>query len=136
MSKFHPLTISRVDRETRDAIAITFDVPASLRDLFRFQAGQHLTLRADIAGDDVRRSYSICAVENAPLRIAIKRAPGGAFSCWANDALRAGARIDVLPPMGHFNVRPEPQTARHYLAVAAGSGITPLLSMIATALAI
>jgi ring-1,2-phenylacetyl-CoA epoxidase subunit PaaE len=136
MSKFHPLTISRVDRETRDAIAITFDVPASLGDLFRFQAGQHLTLRADIAGDDVRRSYSICAAENAPLRIAVKRAPGGAFSCWANDTLRAGARIDVMPPMGHFNVRPEPQAARHYLGVAAGSGITPLLSMIATALAI
>jgi ring-1,2-phenylacetyl-CoA epoxidase subunit PaaE len=135
MSKFHPLTISRVDRETRDAIAITLDVPANLRALFRFQAGQHLTLRADIAGDDVRRSYSICAAENEPLRIAVKRAPGGAFSCWANDTLRAGARVDVMPPMGHFNVRPAPQAARHYLGVAAGSGITPLLSIIATALA-
>ncbi|MGE5170779.1 MAG: 1,2-phenylacetyl-CoA epoxidase subunit PaaE [Rudaea sp.] len=134
MSKFHPLTIARVDRETRDAIAITFDVPASLRDLFRFEAGQHLTLRADIAGDDVRRSYSICAAEGEPLRIAVKRAPGGTFSCWANDALGPGARIDVMPPLGHFNVRPDAQAARHYLGVAAGSGITPLLSIIATAL--
>ena len=135
MSKFHPLTIARVDRETRDAIAITLDVPPSLRDLFRFEAGQHLTLRADIAGEDVRRSYSICAAVGEPLRVAVKRAPGGTFSCWANEALRPGARLDVMPPMGHFNVRPDPHAARHYLGVAAGSGITPLLSLIATALA-
>ena len=135
MSKFHPLTISRVDRETRDAIAITLEVPPSLRDLFRFEAGQHLTLRADIAGEDVRRSYSICAAVGEPLRVAVKRAPGGTFSCWANETLRPGARVDVVPPMGHFNVRPDPHAARHYLGVAAGSGITPLLSLIATALA-
>ncbi|HEX6138820.1 MAG TPA: FAD-binding oxidoreductase, partial [Casimicrobiaceae bacterium] len=132
MSKFHPLSIAKVDRETRDAIAVTFDVPEALRDLFRFEAGQHLTLRADIAGEDVRRSYSICAAQGEPLRIAVKRTPGGVFSVWANDALAAGASLEVMPPMGHFNVAPEPRSARHYLGVAAGSGITPLLSMVAT----
>lgn len=135
MSKFHRLPIAKVDRETRDAIAVTFDVPASLREVFRFDAGQHLTLRADIAGEDVRRSYSICAAQGEPLRIAIKRTPGGVFSVWANDTLRGGASLDVMPPMGHFNVTPDPQAGRHYLGVAAGSGITPLLSMVATTLA-
>ena len=135
MSKFHPLPIAKVDRETRDAIAVTFDVPDALRELFRFDAGQHLTLRADIAGEDVRRSYSICAAQGDPLRIAIKRTPGGAFSVWANDTLRAGASLDVMPPMGHFNVAPDARAGRHYLGVAAGSGITPLLSIVTTALA-
>lgn len=135
MSKFHRLPIAKVDRETRDAIAITFDVPAALQDHFRFDAGQHLTLRADIEGEDVRRSYSICAAEGEPLRIAVKRTPGGRFSIWANDALRRGASLDVMPPLGRFNVSRDLRASRHYLGVAAGSGITPLLSMIATALA-
>lgn len=135
MSKFHRLPIARVDRETRDAIAITFDVPQALREAFRFAAGQHLTIRAEIGGEHVRRSYSICAAEGEPLRIAVKRAPGGRFSGWANEILRAGVHVDATPPMGHFNVPRDPQARRHYLGVAAGSGITPLLSMIATSLA-
>jgi ring-1,2-phenylacetyl-CoA epoxidase subunit PaaE len=135
VSKFHPLPIARVERETRDAIAVTFDVPDALRDLFRFEPGQHLTLRTDIGGEDVRRSYSICAPAGGPLRIAAKRTPGGLFSMWANDSLRAGVAVDVMPPMGHFSVSAEPAVARHYLGVAAGSGITPLLSIVATALA-
>ncbi|HEY7788114.1 MAG TPA: 1,2-phenylacetyl-CoA epoxidase subunit PaaE [Casimicrobiaceae bacterium] len=134
MSKFHPLPIASVDRETRDAIAITFDVPDPLRDHFRFEAGQHLTLRADIEGEDVRRSYSICAAEGERLRIAVKRTPGGVFSVWANEMLRPGACLDVMAPMGRFNVGRDPRAQRHYLGIAAGSGITPLLSMIATAL--
>ena len=91
MSKFHPLTVATVERETRDAVVVTFAVPPALAALYRFEAGQHLTLRADIGGQDVRRSYSICsAVQDDRLRIAIKRNPGGAFSTWANDALKAG----------------------------------------------
>ncbi len=129
------MPIARVDRETRDAIAITLDVPDALREQFRFSAGQHVTIRAEIDGEHVRRSYSICSAEGEPLRIAVKRAPGGRFSGWANDTLRAGAAIQATPPMGHFNVPRNGAGARHYLAVAAGSGITPLLSMIATALA-
>lgn len=134
VSRFHRLPIARIDRETRDAITITFDVPASLREKFRFDAGQHLTLRAEIDGEPVRRSYSICAAEGETLRIAVKRAPGGRFSAWANEALRAGAHIDVTQPMGRFSVARDPRESRHYLGVAAGSGITPLLSVLATSL--
>ena len=134
MSKFHELPVASVERETRDAIAVTFNVPETLRDLFRFEPGQHLTLRTDIDGEDIRRSYSICAPAGGPLRIAVKRTPGGVFSMWANDALRPGTMLDVMPPMGHFSVSADPGTARHYLGVAAGSGITPLLSIVTTAL--
>jgi ring-1,2-phenylacetyl-CoA epoxidase subunit PaaE len=133
VSKFHALPVTSVERETRDAIAVTFDVPESLRDLFRFEPGQHLTLRTDIDGEDIRRSYSICAPAGGALRIAVKRTPGGLFSMWANDMLRPGTTLDVMPPMGHFGVNADPGTARHYLGVAAGSGITPLLSIVSTA---
>ena len=93
MSKFHRLEVARVEPETRDAVAITFAVPPALADPFRFAAGQHLTLRADIDGQDVRRSYSICSgVQEGKLRIAVKRNPGGVFSEWANRSLKAGAR--------------------------------------------
>jgi len=135
VSKFHPLAIARVDRETRDAVAITFDVPDALREQFRFAHGQHLTLRADVAGADVRRSYSICsAVGDGALRIAVKRSPGGVFSTWANESLKAGDVVDVMPPLGHFNVPLDAGGAHHYLGVAAGSGITPLLSIVKTTL--
>ena len=136
MSKFHPLTIAHVRNETRDTIAVTFNVPAELQDSFRFQQGQHLTLRAQIGDEDVRRSYSICsAVQDGALRVAIKRTQGGLFSCWANDTLQVGQTLDVMPPMGHFNVPLDAASARHYLAFAAGSGITPILSIIKTTLA-
>jgi ring-1,2-phenylacetyl-CoA epoxidase subunit PaaE len=136
VSKFHRLSIARVERETRDAVSITFDVPDALREQFRYAPGQHLTLRADVGGHDLRRSYSICsAVGEDALRIAVKRAPGGAFSTWANEALRAGAAVEVMPPMGHFNVPLDPSAAHHYVGFAAGSGITPLLSIIKTTLA-
>lgn len=135
MSKFYPLTVAAVKQETRDAIAVTFAVPDALRGTFAYQQGQHLTLRAQIGGDDVRRSYSICsAVQDDALRVAIKRTPGGAFSTWANASLKAGAVVDVMPPMGHFNVPLDANQARHYLAFAAGSGITPILSIIKTTL--
>jgi len=136
MSKFHPLTIAAVRNETRDTIAVTFAVPPALRDSFRFQQGQHLTLRAKIGNEDVRRSYSICsAVQDGALRVAIKRTPGGLFSSWANDTLQAGQTLDVMPPMGHFNVPLDAANRKHYLAFAAGSGITPILSIIKTTLA-
>jgi len=136
MSKFHPLKLAAVERETRDAIALTFDVPPALAPQFRFDAGQHLTVRAKIDGQDVRRSYSICSpVQEGKLRIAVKRSPGGVFSTWANDSLAAGGSLDVTPPMGHFGVAPDPARARHYVGFAAGSGITPLVSIIATTLA-
>jgi ring-1,2-phenylacetyl-CoA epoxidase subunit PaaE len=135
MSKFYPLTVAKVKNETRDAISVTFNVPAELKDSFRYQQGQHLTLRAMIGGEDVRRSYSICsAVQDELLRVAIKRTPGGQFSTWANESLKPGATLEVMPPMGHFNVPLDAASARHYLAFAAGSGITPILSIIKTTL--
>jgi ring-1,2-phenylacetyl-CoA epoxidase subunit PaaE len=135
MSKFHPLTVAKVKHETRDAIAVTFDVPPHLQDAFRYQQGQHLTLRAMIDGEDVRRSYSICsAVQDNRLRVAIKRVNGGLFSTWATECIRPGVTIDVMPPEGRFNLPLEPESRRHYLAFAAGSGITPILSIIKTTL--
>jgi ring-1,2-phenylacetyl-CoA epoxidase subunit PaaE len=137
MSRFHRLSVARVERETRDAVAITFDVPAEVAEAFRFEPGQHLTVRTTIGGEDVRRSYSICSASHeGALRIAVKRNPRGMFSCWANEALKAGDVLDVLPPMGHFNVPLDPAARRHYVAFAAGSGITPILSIAKSALAI
>jgi ring-1,2-phenylacetyl-CoA epoxidase subunit PaaE len=136
MSKFHPLQVKSVERETRDAVAITFAVPEALRSQYRFEQGQHLTLRAVVGGEDVRRSYSICsAVQDGTLRIAVKKAPGGVFSTWANTMLKPGDTIDVMPPLGHFNVPLARDASRHYLGFAAGSGITPLLSIVKTTLA-
>ncbi len=136
MSKFHRLAVARVERETRDAVAITFAVPPALADTFRYAAGQHLTLRADIGGQDVRRSYSICAAApDATPRIAVKRSPGGVFSAWANEALQPGDTIDVMPPLGHFGLPDDAGPAPHYVGFAAGSGVTPLLSIVKTALA-
>jgi ring-1,2-phenylacetyl-CoA epoxidase subunit PaaE len=136
MSKFYPLTIAEVRQETRDTIVATFAVPSDLRERFAFTQGQHLTLRATINGEDLRRSYSICsAVQDADLRVAIKRTPGGQFSTWANDTLKPGVGIEVMPPMGHFNLPLSADHHKRYLAFAAGSGITPMLSIIKTTLA-
>lgn len=135
MSRFHSLAVAGVDHQTRETIVVSFDVPPDLRDTFHFVQGQHLTLRTDIDGQDVRRSYSICsAVQDSDLRIAIKRNPGGLFSNWANDNLKPGMSIAVMPPMGHFNTPLQAEQDRHYLGFAAGSGITPLLSIIKTTL--
>jgi len=136
LSKFHRLVVAKIERETRDAVAITFAVPDALAEPFRFAAGQHLTLRADIGGEDVRRSYSICSgVQDGILRIAVKRNPGGVFSAWANETLKAGDTLDVMPPLGHFGVPLAPDSRRSYAGFAAGSGITPLLSIVTTTLA-
>jgi len=136
MSKFYPLNVAQVRQETRDTIVATFAVPPALRERFAFTQGQHLTLRAQINGEDLRRSYSICsAVQDGDLRVAIKRTPGGAFSTWANDTLKPGVSIEVMPPMGHFNLPLDATQPKAYLAVAAGSGITPMLSIIKTTLA-
>lgn len=135
MSKFHEVTVASVRQETRDAIVVTFDVPAELTDQFHYIQGQHLTLRTQINGEEIRRSYSICsAVQDQTLRIAIKRVPGGVFSNWANDLLKPGCRVELLPPSGHFNVPLAPEQRKHYVAFAAGSGITPVFSIVKTTL--
>jgi ring-1,2-phenylacetyl-CoA epoxidase subunit PaaE len=136
MSKFYPLTVAQVKNETRDTIAVVLAVPPALKEHFGFIQGQHLTLRTEINGEDVRRSYSICsAVQDGELCIAIKRAPGGAFSTWANDTLKPGCSIEVMPPLGQFNVPLNPANSVCYLGFAAGSGITPILSIIKSTLA-
>jgi ring-1,2-phenylacetyl-CoA epoxidase subunit PaaE len=135
--EFHPLRVAAVDRLTDDAVSVTFDVPPELRAEYAFAAGQHLTLRRVVDGADVRRSYSICAgATGGVLRVAIKGVPGGVFSTHALTALRPGDVVDVLTPTGTFTTAFDPARSRHYAAVAAGSGITPVLSLIATALAV
>lgn len=133
--QFHSLQVGKVQHATRDAVAITFDVPEHLDEVFSYTQGQYLTLRTVLDGEEFRRSYSICAaVQDRRLRIAIKRVAGGVFSNWAAEHLVAGAVIDVMPPEGNFHQPLEPQSARHIMAFASGSGITPILSIIKTTL--
>jgi ring-1,2-phenylacetyl-CoA epoxidase subunit PaaE len=133
--RFHRLRISALRRETADAVSLSFTVPDALREAYRFTPGQHLTLRAAIDGEDVRRSYSICsAPDDEELRVAIKRVEGGAFSAWANAALAVGDELSVMTPDGRFGVPIEPRAARLLVGLAAGSGITPILSILKTVL--
>lgn len=135
MSQFHTLKVASVARNTRDAVVVTFEVPEHLADTFAFRPGQYLTLRTRVNGEELRRSYSICAApHDRQLRVAIKRLNDGAFSTWANTALQAGDLVDVMPPDGNFTTTFEPGRARHYAAFAVGSGITPILSLVKTAL--
>ncbi len=133
---FHPLRVAAIDRLTADAVAVTFAVPPELAEDYRFQAGQHLTLRAVIDGQDIRRSYSICSpATSGTLRVAVKRLDGGVFSAWVHDGLRVGDTVEVMTPSGRFVLPPRPGAgAVHRCAFAAGSGITPVLSIVATAL--
>lgn len=131
---FHPLAVSRVRPQTEDGVAVAFDVPDELAEVFRFRPGQYVTLRATIDGEDVRRSYSICAPDHAGhLEVGIKRVEGGAFSSFAQN-LAPGDRVEVMPPQGRFTVAVEPGARHDYLLVAAGSGITPCLSIAASVL--
>jgi len=132
---FHVLTVAEVRRETRDAVSIRFAVPAALEEAFAFKAGQYLTLRAEIAGEDVRRNYSICAAPaDGVLRVAVKALPGGRFSTFANEVLRPGDTLEVMPAAGHFTATFGAGRALSYAAFAAGSGITPIISILKTVL--
>ena len=134
MRHFHSLTVKQVRRETDDCVSVTFDVAADLKDQFQFIQGQYLTLKTSINGEEVRRSYSICSGVDEELRVAIKEVEGGKFSTWANRSLKAGDAIEVMPPMGRFFVELKPSEKRHHVAFAAGSGITPVLSLAKTTL--
>jgi len=135
MSKFHHLTVKDVRRETADTVSIAFEVPASEKNLFAFKAGQYLTIKTTIAGEDIRRSYSICTspIDN-DLRVAVKKVEGGKFSEWANKLLKTGDVLEVMPPMGHFTPEINSSNYKNYLLVAAGSGITPVISILKTVL--
>jgi ring-1,2-phenylacetyl-CoA epoxidase subunit PaaE len=129
--QFHSLTVAAVQPETDAAIRVSFAVPQSLRETFRYRQGQYLTLQTTIDGKPVRRSYSICSgINDAAMQVAIKRVAGGVFSNFANDTLQAGARLEVMPPQGSFFTELDPARARHYLFISSGSGITPVISNI------
>ncbi len=133
---FHPLKIRGVRPDTDEAVIVSFDVPDELSESFRFTQGQHLTLRNTIDGSDERRSYSICAgVDDGELRVGIRKVPGGRFSTWIHESLKAGDTVQVMAPEGRFFVPLAPHAARHYLGIAGGSGITPILSIMKTVLA-
>jgi len=126
MARFHSLEVAEVARETADAVSLRFHLPAELAEEYRFQPGQHLTLRHMHEGEEIRRSYSLC--DTGCLRVAVKKVAGGRFSNFANESLKAGDRIDVMTPMGGFHATPAPAPRLH-LAFAAGSGITPIIGI-------
>jgi ring-1,2-phenylacetyl-CoA epoxidase subunit PaaE len=134
-SVFHPLRVASVERLTDDAVAVTFDVPAELAEEFRFRAGQHVSVRSPVVGDDVRRNFSICApATSGRLRIGVKRIPGGVFSSYVAERLQPGDVLDIMTPTGSFCPALDPGQRQRYGAIAAGSGITPVLSILGTAL--
>ncbi len=133
---FHPLRVRRVEPDTDEAVIVSFDVPEHLRQTFGFTQGQYLTLRGDIDGHDLRRSYSICAgLDDGELRVGVRKVAGGTFSNWINANLKPGDTIQVMAPQGRFYVPIDANARRHYLGVAGGSGITPILSIMKTVLA-
>jgi ring-1,2-phenylacetyl-CoA epoxidase subunit PaaE len=136
MPVFHPLRVVDVCRETPDTVSVAFEVPDELREAYVFSPGQHLTFRMPGPdGDEVRRSYSICSgLDDGDLRVAVKSLPGGVFGIYANERLQAGDVLDVMTPVGRFTTTLDPANEKAYLGIAAGSGITPVISLIRSAL--
>lgn len=132
---FHRLRVSQVRRLTADSVLIDFDLPPALTERFRFKAGQHLTVRTELDGQEVRRTYSVCSpAGSGRLQIAVRLIEGGAFSTFAVERLRAGDELELMAPTGRFGPELDPGNSRHYVGIAAGSGITPILSILATTL--
>ncbi|MCK0130087.1 ferredoxin--NADP reductase [Flavobacteriaceae bacterium F08102] len=137
MSKFYTLTVSAISEETKNAVAVTFTIPQEYKSIFAFNPGQYITISKVINGNEIRRAYSICApMDSDSLKIGIKKVNGGVFSVYATSQLKVGDQLQVSAPEGRFVLKPDSQQARNYLAFAAGSGITPVLSMISSVLAI
>ena len=135
MSDFHSLTIQDITRETPSAVSITFGVPSDLKAEYKFMAGQYLTLKTTIDGKEVRRAYSLCSSPGSEiLKVAVKEVSGGTFSVLANNKLAVGASLEVHPPEGKFILEPNAENQNDYAAFVAGSGITPVLSIIKTVL--
>ncbi|MBV9292066.1 MAG: hypothetical protein JO222_06415, partial [Frankiales bacterium] len=138
MPTFHALRVSDVRRETSDTVSVAFEVPPDLADAYTFEPGQHLTIRLPhpTSGDEVRRSYSISSgLDDGELRVAVKNLPGGVFGAYAAERLQPGDVLDVMTPAGRFTTRLDPANAKSYLGIAAGSGITPVISLMRSALA-
>ena len=136
MAVFHKIRVKDVYKETSDCSVIAFDIPESLYEEFEFKQGQHLTLKTEIDGEDVRRSYSLCTSPmDREWKVAVKLIPEGKFSSFVNTTLKPGDTLEVMAPSGTFGVKPIPEKPKNYLFFAAGSGITPIISMIKTHLA-
>jgi len=137
MADFHSIKISDIYKETEDTSVVTFDIPLELKETFKYRQGQHLTLKTDVDGEDVRRSYSLCS---SPIehkwKVAVKLIPDGKFSTYINEELKIGDKLEVMAPSGTFGVPVQPEKQKNYLFFAAGSGITPILSMIKTHLSL
>jgi ring-1,2-phenylacetyl-CoA epoxidase subunit PaaE len=134
-TNFYALKIANIQPETDNAICVSFEIPENLKETFKFKAGQFLTLQAIIDGESVRRSYSICSgVSDTHLQVGIKRVRDGVFSNYANDNFKAGVSVEVMPPQGSFTPKLSADNAKHYMCLAVGSGITPILSIIKTIL--
>ena len=132
---FHTLKIAEVIPETAEAKSIRFELPEALREEFSFKPGQHLTLKADIQGEDIRRTYSLCvAPQEGQLKVTVKRIAGGVFSNWLNENARVGDHLEVMAPHGSFTWNFRPEARNHYAGFAGGSGITPIMSLLKTAL--
>jgi len=137
MADFHKLKVKDIYKETKDTSVVAFEIPETLKNEFRFSQGQHLTLKTTINGEDVRRSYSLCSSPfDDEWKVAVKQIPGGEFSTYVNTSLKKGDLLDVMPPSGTFGVDCKPENTKNYLFFAAGSGITPIISMIKTHLAV
>lgn len=135
MIHFHSLQVKKIKQETDDCVSISFTVPNGLKEFFQFKQGQNLTFRKEINGKELRRSYSICTSPfDNELKVAVKRVEGGVFSTFANEELKEGDFLDVMPPTGEFHTELLPSQQKSYVAFAAGSGITPILSIIKTTL--
>lgn len=136
MREFHPLTIKDIRPETRDSVRVSLAIPDALQDEYAFIPGQHLPFEIELDGKKIRRTYSICSGQGEPLEIGIRVQPGGQFSEHAAGNFKPGDRISAMPPSGQFKVELDPANAKDYVGFAAGSGITPILSMIKSSLAI
>ena len=131
MPKFHSLTIKELKKETQNAVSILFDIPNDLNEEFKFIAGQYLNIKKSIAGEELRRAYSICSAPNSDeLRIAIKAVDNGVFSVFATTILKEGDVLEVSKPLGKFILETNSTQTKNYLGIAAGSGITPIMAMI------
>lgn len=132
---FYPLSVCSIHPETPDCVVVEFAVPTHLQSTFAFVQGQNITLRAEVNGEDLRRSYSICtAPHQGQLKVAVKKIPGGRFSTYVNEYLKTGDVLQVMPPTGRFNTKLHSDHQKNYVAFAAGSGITPILSIISSIL--
>lgn len=135
MSRFYALQVKDLTRETADCTSVSFLVPEAYQAHFVFEPGQYLTLKTEIGGEEVRRSYSLCTTPSeGDLRVAVKHIPGGLFSGYVHESLKVGDELEVMPPMGRFTPKLDPKKAHNYVGIAVGSGITPIMSIMKSVL--